>query len=65
MSNAPMPPLYVDFLNRLDIEELRMTDAEIIAAIETSLAAQGRGETVIEPRMRDCRKVEARNVLGR
>lgn len=51
MSNAPMPPLYVDFLNRLDIEELRMTDAEIIAAIETSLAAQGRGETVIEPRM--------------
>ncbi len=51
MSNVPMPPVYVDFLNRLDIEELGMTDAEIIAAIETSLAAQGRGETVIEPRM--------------
>jgi len=51
MSNASMPPVYVDFLNRLDIEELGMTDAEIIAAIETSLAAQGRGETVIEPRM--------------
>jgi len=51
MSNVPMPPVYIDFLNRLDIEELGMTDAEIIAAIETSLAAQGRGETVIEPRM--------------
>jgi alanine dehydrogenase len=46
-----MPPIYIDYLNRLDIEELRMTDAEIIGAIESSLAEQGRGETVIEPRM--------------
>ena len=28
-----------------------MTDDEILAAIEAALAAQGRGETVIEPRM--------------
>ena len=46
-----MPPVYIDYLNRFDIEELKMTDAEIISAIEKSLAAQGRGETVIEPRM--------------
>ncbi len=46
-----MPPVYIDFLNRFDIEDLHMENAEIIAAIEGSLAAQGRGETVIEPRM--------------
>ena len=44
-------PIYVDFLNGPDIAELALTDDEIIAAIETSLAAQGRGETVIEPRV--------------
>ena len=49
--SVPMPPVYVDFLNRFDIAELRMTDAEIIGAIESALAAQGRGETVIEPRV--------------
>ena len=51
MSAHPMPPVYIDYLNRFDIEDLKMTDAEMIAAIETSLAAQGRGETVIEPRV--------------
>ena len=50
-TNGAMPPVYVDFLNRFDIEDLHITDAEIIAAIEDALAAQGRGETVIEPRM--------------
>ena len=46
-----MPPIYIDYLNRLDIEELGITDEELISAIEEALAAQGRGETVIEPRM--------------
>jgi alanine dehydrogenase len=46
-----MPPLYITYLNRLDIEELKITDQEILDAIETSLATQGRGEAVIEPRM--------------
>jgi ornithine cyclodeaminase len=46
-----MPPIYITYLNRLDIEELHITDAEILTAIETSLASQGRGEAVIEPRM--------------
>ncbi|HWK47713.1 MAG TPA: ornithine cyclodeaminase family protein [Stellaceae bacterium] len=45
------PPVYITYLNGLDIEALNLTDAEILAAIESSLAAQGRGETVIEPRM--------------
>ena len=46
-----MPPIYITYLNRLDIDELEITDEEILSAIETSLAAQGRGETVIEPRV--------------
>lgn len=45
------PPVYIDFLNRFDIEALGITDAEILAAIENALGAQGRGETEIEPRM--------------
>ncbi len=44
-------PVYIDFLNGPDIELLALTDAEILAAIEASLAAQGQGETEIEPRV--------------
>lgn len=46
-----MPPIYISYLNRLDIEALKITDDEILSAIESALAAQGRGEAVIEPRM--------------
>ena len=46
-----LPPIYIAYLNRLDIDELNITDDEILSAIEASLASQGRGETVIEPRM--------------
>ena len=46
-----MKPIYINYLNGLDIEALAITDAEILEAIDTSLAAQGRGECVIEPRM--------------
>jgi alanine dehydrogenase len=45
------PPIYITYLNGLDVAELKLTDEEILAAIEASLAAQGRGATVIEPRM--------------
>jgi ornithine cyclodeaminase len=48
---VPRDPIHIDFLNALDIEALSLTDEEIIAAVEDGLAAQGRGETVIEPRM--------------
>jgi alanine dehydrogenase len=45
------PALYVDYLNRFDVDELALGDAELLATIENCLAAQGRGETVIEPRV--------------
>lgn len=44
------PPVYIDFLNGPDIAELAMTNDEILAAIEAQLAAQGRGNTVVDPR---------------
>jgi alanine dehydrogenase len=46
-----MTPIYLHYLNALDVEALALTDDEILAAIEAGLAAQGRRETVIEPRM--------------
>ncbi|MBY0613051.1 MAG: ornithine cyclodeaminase family protein [Beijerinckiaceae bacterium] len=46
-----MPPVYISYFNRLDVEALELTDDEILDAIEGSLAAQGRGESVIEPRV--------------
>jgi ornithine cyclodeaminase len=46
-----LKPIYLAYLNRLDVEELKLTDEEILAAIESSLASQGRGEAVIEPRV--------------
>jgi len=46
-----MQAVYIHYLNGPDIAALGITDAEILQAIETSLAAQGRGECIIEPRM--------------
>jgi alanine dehydrogenase len=52
MSAVPgMPPIYISFLNRLDIEELKLTDDEIVGAVERGLLAQGNKQTVIEPRV--------------
>ena len=48
---AAMPPIYITYMNRFDVEALDITDDEILAAIEGQLATQGRGEAVIEPRM--------------
>jgi len=41
----------IAYLNAADIERLALTDDEILAAVEAALAAQGRHETVIEPRV--------------
>ena len=41
----------VTYLNHADVQALALTDAEIVAAVEEGLRAQGRGETTIEPRM--------------
>ena len=42
--------IHIHYLNGPDVERLALTDDEILAAVEAQLAAQGRGETVIEPR---------------
>lgn len=46
----PTPPVYIDYLNRFDIEELGFGDDDILDSIEKSLAMQGTGDTAIEPR---------------
>ena len=46
-----MSEVWIDYLNAPDIAALALTDAEILEAVEGALAAQGRGETVIEPRV--------------
>jgi alanine dehydrogenase len=46
-----MTEIHLHYLNHGDVQALAMTDAEILAAVEQGLLAQGRGEAVIEPRM--------------
>ena len=46
-----MPDIDITYINGLDVKALSLTDAEIIAAVEEALRAQGEGETVIEPRV--------------
>ncbi|WP_413733775.1 ornithine cyclodeaminase family protein [Sodalis sp. RH21] len=41
----------ISYLNGPDIAQLAMTDAEILAAVEAGLLAQGNRQTVIEPRV--------------
>jgi ornithine cyclodeaminase len=45
------PELWLHYLNHQDVQALALTDAEIIAAVEGGLRAQGLGQAVIEPRM--------------
>lgn len=45
------PRIDLLYLNHADVQALALTDAEIIAAVEDGLRAQGRGECTIEPRM--------------
>jgi alanine dehydrogenase len=44
-------PIHITWLNGIDVDRLAMTDQEILDAVEAGLAAQGHGETVIEPRV--------------
>ncbi|MBI1778665.1 MAG: ornithine cyclodeaminase family protein [Proteobacteria bacterium] len=46
-----MEPIYITYLSGPDVAALALTDDEILDAIEGQLIAQGRGQTVIEPRM--------------
>ena len=43
--------IHLHYLNHPDVQALALSDAEILAAVEGALVAQGRGETTIEPRM--------------
>jgi len=43
--------LSLRYINGPDIGKLALTDAEILAAVESGLAAQGKGEVSIEPRV--------------
>src|SRR5437868_4099811 len=43
--------LTLEYLNGPDVAALALSDDEILSAVEAGLLAQGRGETVLEPRM--------------
>ena len=43
--------IHLRYLNHPDVAALALGDAEILAAVEQGLVAQGRGETTIEPRV--------------
>lgn len=46
-----MPSIDIAYLNGPDVERLALTDDEILEAVKAALTAQGRGETVVEPRV--------------
>ena len=46
-----MQAIDIAYLNGPDVERLALTNDEILAAVGAALAAQGRGETVVEPRV--------------
>ena len=46
-----MAGITIAYLSGPDVDALAMADDEILAAVESGLAAQGRKETTIEPRM--------------
>ncbi len=48
---AAAEPIYLHYLNHADVQALAMTDAEIVAAVESGLHAQGLRQVTIEPRM--------------
>lgn len=46
-----MQNINIKYINGPDVAKLALTDAEILAAVEEALLAQGNGGTVIEPRV--------------
>jgi ornithine cyclodeaminase len=49
--NPAMSEIHLTYLNRFDVDALEIGDDEILQAVEGGLRAQGRGQTVIEPRV--------------
>ncbi len=50
-SRAATTDVWLTWLSGQDVEDLELTDGEILDAVDAGLLAQGRGETVIEPRV--------------
>jgi alanine dehydrogenase len=48
---VPTEEIHLTFLSGLDVERLRLSDAEILDAVEGGLRAQAAGQTVVEPRV--------------
>ena len=46
-----MEPVWLTYLNGVDVERLDLGDTEILDAVEAGLLAQGQGRTVVEPRV--------------
>jgi alanine dehydrogenase len=46
-----LQPIDLVYLSGPDVEQIALTEREILDAVETALEAQGRGEVVIEPRV--------------
>ncbi len=46
-----MKSIEIEYLGGPQVEQLKLTAAEILSAVEQGLVAAGKGETVIEPRM--------------
>jgi ornithine cyclodeaminase len=46
-----MRAININYLNRMDVERVALTDDDILNAVEAALRAQGNGETVLEPRV--------------
>jgi alanine dehydrogenase len=44
-------PIEIRFLSAVDVAELSLSDADVLAAVEAALRAQGEGEVVLEPRV--------------
>jgi alanine dehydrogenase len=45
-----VPRIDIRFLSGADVKELALSDADVLAAVEAALRAQGDGEVVLEPR---------------
>ena len=48
---AAVPPIHLTYLNGPDVDRLALSEDEILGAVEGALVAQGRRQTVIEPRV--------------
>lgn len=51
MGNEDIPETWIDYLSRIDVQKLSLSNDEILESVEEGLRLQGLGEAVIEPRV--------------